>query len=204
MLINKWNWCDAGILYETDAGGSGGDNNKGAESGNAGEMSAEQLKAELERTRTALKAANKEAGDRRKRLDEIEAADAKRKEQELSDAQKAAKRAEEAEAKATQLEAQYRATTIRHAVEMAAAKLNFADPDDAYKLSDLSAITIGDDGKVDGVDAALKALSTAKPHLVKQAQGAGDINARNQGKQTNTTKDAAQSVLDRAYARKKE
>lgn len=185
--------------------GGAGTGSNGAQGNDDGKRpTIEQLQAELDDLRKANKAKNAENATWRKKLDEIEAADAKRKEQELSDAQKAAKRAEEAEAKATQLEMQYRATTIRHAVEMAAARLNFADPDDAYKLADLSAVTIVDDGKVDGVDAALKALSTAKPHLVKQAQGAGDINARNQGKQTNTTKDAAQSVLDRAYARKKE
>jgi NADH dehydrogenase/NADH:ubiquinone oxidoreductase subunit G len=47
-----------------------------------------QVEAELEKTREALKKANKEAADRRKRLDELEAAEEKRKLDAMSDNEK--------------------------------------------------------------------------------------------------------------------
>lgn len=165
MLINKWNWRDAGILYETDAGGSGGDNENSNGNEPGGEMSPEQLKAELERTREALKKANREAGDRRKKLDEIEAAEAKRKEAELSEAQKAAQRAEKAEADYKALQERHRLTAIRSAVRLAAKDAGFVDPEDAVQLADLSGVTLGEDDKVSGADEAVKALAKAKPHL---------------------------------------
>lgn len=48
-------------------------------------VTAEEAIAELERTRAALKEANKEAAARRKRLEELEAAEQKRKEADMSE-----------------------------------------------------------------------------------------------------------------------
>jgi len=62
--------------------------------------------------------------------------------------------------------------SISAAVTISAAHLGFADPDDAVKLMDASKVTY-EDGKVSGVDEALKALSTAKPHLLG-SRAAGD------------------------------
>ena len=56
-------------------------------------------KAEFEKMQAALKEANKEAAARRKRLDELEAAETKRKEAEMTESEKATKRAQELEAK---------------------------------------------------------------------------------------------------------
>lgn len=60
-----------------------------------------EIAAELERTREALKKANREAQERRKRLEELEAAEVKRKEAEMTDAEK-----REAEIKRLQAEKQ--------------------------------------------------------------------------------------------------
>lgn len=60
---------------------------------------AEELKAELEKVRKALKDANKEAAERRKRNEELEAAEAKRKEAEMTESEKAAARVKELESK---------------------------------------------------------------------------------------------------------
>jgi chromosome segregation ATPase len=62
------------------------------------------LAAELERTRAALKQANSEAAERRKRLEALETAEAKKKESELSEVEKLTKRLQEAEAKLSQKE----------------------------------------------------------------------------------------------------
>jgi len=82
------------------------------------------LSAELEKTRLALKAANKEAADRRKRLDELEAAETKRKEGEMSEVDKLTKRLTEAEAK---LKAKERADAQRAVSEKVGLPLAFAE-----------------------------------------------------------------------------
>jgi hypothetical protein len=188
MLITRTG-RDAQILYEANAGGSGeGDSNTGTDSNTGGEMTLAQLQAELETMRKALKAANSESATRRKKLEEIEAAESERKARDLTEAEKAVKRAELAEQRATQLENQWRTSTIRHAVEMTAGGLNFADPDDAFRLADLAGVEIdATTGKVIGVEDALKALAKAKPHLIKQSTTAGDINAQSGGRATGMT-----------------
>lgn len=46
-------------------------------------------------------------------------------------------------------------------------KVTWHDPQDAFRLADLREVTIEDDGTVVGMEAAVKALAKAKPHLVK-------------------------------------
>ena len=147
--------------------------------------------AEVEQLRAALKAANKEAAERRKKLDALEAAEAKRKEDELSEVEKADKRAKDAETKAQQLEQRWRDGMLRSAVTLAATQAQFYDPEDAYRLADLSSLTVNDDGTVTGVEDALKALVKAKPHLVKTTTNAPppDVNAQNRGRTTVPTTD---------------
>lgn len=58
---------------------------------------ASKLEAELEKTRKALKDANKEAADRRKRLEELEAAEKKRQEDAMSETEKLNARLQELE-----------------------------------------------------------------------------------------------------------
>lgn len=65
---------------------------------------AAKTQEELERTREALKKANKEAADRRKRLDELEAAEAKRKEAEMTEAEKTQARIKQLEAEKAERE----------------------------------------------------------------------------------------------------
>lgn len=184
MLISKL-WRDA-ILFEADAGGSGGGEGTGEDDGNGGEMTPEQLQAELERVRVALKKANDESAGRRKKLEEIEAAEEARKTAELSEAQQAAARAEKAEAELKALAERHERNAIQAAVRLEAVTLGFVDPADAVALADLSSVTLGDDDQVIGADKAVQALAKAKPHLVKQATTA-DINARNSGRQTSLT-----------------
>lgn len=62
------------------------------------------LAAELERTKLALKGANKEAAERRKRLEELEQAETKRKESEMSETDKLKKALAETETKLKQME----------------------------------------------------------------------------------------------------
>lgn len=59
---------------------------------------------------------------------------------------------------------------MRSEVKMQAAELGFADWEDALALADLSQVKEDEHGNIIGVDAALKALSEKKPHLLKQQQ----------------------------------
>lgn len=82
-----------------------------------------------------------------------------------------------------------RTAMIRNAVVLAATRANFHDPEDAFRLADLEGVQIGEDGRVSGVEEALKALAKAKPHLVRQAAGTGEINATAAGRQTRASVD---------------
>lgn len=163
----------------------------------------EQLTAELTRTREALKKANSEAAERRVKLQEIEEQEAERAKAEMSEIEKAQAEAKEAADALAQLKESTRSSAIRHAVEMAAAKANFTDPSDAYKLADLSSVDVGDDGTVAGVDEAIKALAESKPYMVKSERAPlSDINASKRGKQT--ASNAGVDYLKKAYGPKKD
>ncbi len=170
MLITKWNWRDAGIIYEADAGGagSGEGDTQAATTEATGAMSVAEVQAELERTKAALKLANKEAAERRRKLDEIEAAGKAKQDAELSEAEKAIKRAEKAEQELQATQQRYRTNAIRSAVQIAARDAGFVDVDDAMKLADLSTVELDETSDtVTGAVDAIKALAKAKPHLLK-------------------------------------
>ena len=76
----------------------------------AAAVTVESLQAELDRVQKALKETNKESASRRKRLEELEAADKQRKDAELSDLEKAKN---ELTATQTQLQALRRAQLAR-------------------------------------------------------------------------------------------
>lgn len=138
--------------------------------------------SELETLRAALRKANAEAADRRKKLEQMEAAEKRKADAQLSEVEQAKKRADEAEAKLEAMQSSMRDRAIRHAIEIEASKAGFADPSDAVALADISAVQYDDDGKVSGADAAVKALAKAKPHLVKAAQPPPNTNGRDGGK----------------------
>lgn len=147
-------------------------------------LDATQLQAQLAQIQDALKKANREAAERRKKLEEFEAAETQRKEAQLSEVEKANKRAEEAAARFEALQSAMRDRAIRHAVEIEASRQGFIDPADAIALADMAAVQYSDDdGKVTGADAVVKALAKAKPHLVRTAQNPpANLNGRDGGK----------------------
>lgn len=156
----------------------------GGEMPAGGDPTAVELAAELERVRQALKAANSESMTRRKRLEELEAAEAKRAQAELSEIDKAKRAQADAEARAAAADERLRTAMIRNAVVVAASKASFYDPEDAFRLADLEGVQIGEDGRVTGVEEALKALAKVKPHLVKALTAAGELNATAAGRAT--------------------
>lgn len=105
--------------------------------------------------------------DLKKAADELKAI----KESQLSETEKLTKRLAELETAKTQAETRARETLIRSAVISEAAKLNFNDPDDAYRLLDLSTVKVDDTGKVEGAIEAVKALAESRKYLIKQSSG---------------------------------
>lgn len=69
---------------------------------------------------------------------------------------------------------------IKAEVTLKVAELGLVDADAAYALMDRTHVSVADDGKVSGVDEALKALLAAKPYLKK-----GDTPAPLSGGATN-------------------
>jgi len=69
-----------------------------------------------------------------------------------------------AQEKAQELETRLQELALRGALSAAAQEMG-CDPDVAWALVDRSALTIGDDGKVQGVKPALDALKKEKPQL---------------------------------------
>jgi len=143
-----------------------------------GDVDDSSLQGRLDRMEVALRKANAEAAERRIKLQEFEETERKRQEAELSETERLKKQLAEAKAAQEQLVVNMRETQTRAAVERMAATMRFHDPADAYALADLSTVTVGEDGKIEGIDTALKTLAKAKPHLIRQEQPA-NLNAQN-------------------------
>lgn len=62
---------------------------------------------------------------------------------------------------------------LRTAVVTKATTMNYIDPDDAFRLLDMAKVKVADTGEVIGLEDALKALATAKPHLVRGTPSLG-------------------------------
>jgi hypothetical protein len=89
----------------------------------------------------------------------------------LTEVERAALAKKVAEDKALELQEQLKDERLKSAILAAASKANFEDPQDAYTLIDRTALEIDANGKVTGVDDALKVLAKAKPYLLTQEGG---------------------------------
>mgnify|MGYP000276848588 CR=1 FL=1 len=85
-------------------------------------------------------------------------------------AKSAEQQVQAAKAKAQEAEARANERLIRGEIRLLADRVGL-DPraaDDAYMLMDKAKVTVADDGTVQGVEEALKALLEAKPYLMRQ------------------------------------
>ena len=152
----------------------------------SGEPTLEALQAELANAQRALKRVNAESVQRRKQLEAHEAAEAKRKEAELSEVERAQAAAKDWENKHALLTAELDAARMRQAFydEADVQKLSFVNAQakrDAFALSDLSSVVMDED-EMTGMPEAVKVLVKSHPHLFGTVQAAADINARTTGK----------------------
>lgn len=132
------------------------------------------------------------------------------REAEMSEIEKAQEQAKQFEDQLSTLTAQLEAERtkaqqdkIRFEFTKVASSANIIDVDAAIALSDLSAVSIDDDGKVVGVDDVVKALVENKPYLVAKKQTQPIGTATNGGGQQYHDKPAEQVLEElRLKARK--
>ena len=153
----------------------------------------------LKSTLDKLRAGEKDAAGKLKRLADLEAAEAKRKQEQMSEAERVAAEKQTLEAELAKLKTAAKDQSIRHAVELTASKMRFRNIEDARALADLSTVEITEDGKVSGVEDALKALAKARPYLIQADNETQDIDARNKKQQPDILDEARKADLEQRY-----
>jgi hypothetical protein len=115
--------------------------------------------------------------DLKAQLEELRKVDEERKRAEMSeierykaDLEKALNERQTFEQELEKLRESVKQERIKNAFITAATSANIAYIDDAFRLADLSAVTIDDDGNVVGIEDAIKTLVEHKPFLLAQAK----------------------------------
>lgn len=115
--------------------------------------------------------------DLKAQLEELRKVDEERKRAEMSeierykaDLEKALNERQTFEQELEKLRESVKQERIKNAFITAATSANIAYIDDAFRLADLSAVTIDEDGNVVGIEDAIKALVEHKPFLLAQAK----------------------------------
>ncbi|ASN68092.1 putative scaffold protein [uncultured Caudovirales phage] len=148
--------------------------------------------------------------DLKAKLATFESQAEEQRQSELSDVQKAQEQAKQFEDQLATLTAQLesernnsRQQAIKNEFIKAASSANIIDIDAAMALSDLSAVDIGEDGKVNGVDDVIKTLVEHKPYLVAKKQTQPIGTATNGGSGGQSEKTAEQLLADAAEKARK-
>lgn len=177
----------AGTTPPASNGGNGAAGNDGGV-----QLTAEQLAAAFNHPRF------KELNERAKKADELQAAADKAAEELAKKNGEFEKLYQTAEERATKAEQSLKQSRIENAVSVAAAKLGVVDPAAAIKLLDQSGISVSEDGKISGVDEAVKTLSETSPYLFKLPQG-GSIGGGTNPTNTGATEFTMSQVKDIAF-----
>lgn len=108
-----------------------------------------------------------EAQSLRRRLKDFEDAQRAADEASLSEAERIKRDKERIEGELQSAQVALRELRLRTAIEREAAKRGFNDPADAYRLLDLAALELDEDGQPRHAESLLNALAKAKPYLVR-------------------------------------
>ena len=162
--------------------------------------SADTLQAQLEETRKALKAANAEAADRRKKLQAFEEAETARKEAEMTEVEKANAKLAEMVAEHDALKQTLRDNALNAAIDLQAKTLNFRNTSDARARINRDALEYGDDEKWSGVEEALQALAKDSPYLIEsKATPANTDGRRRNTENALSTSEALEAEIKARY-----
>lgn len=104
-----------------------------------------------------------------KELADLRKAEEDRKTAELSEVERLKKEKADLEGERETLRGQVKNQLIQSRFEAAAAKMGAVDTEAAFKLADLSGVEMDAEGKVTGVEEALKSLKQARPFLFGEA-----------------------------------
>ena len=149
-----------------------------------GQMTPEELVAEVEGARGQLKIVNAESAGRRKELEAFEKEKADKDKAALSETEKLQAEVKAARDEHKELEDQLRVERVRTAVIKNAIELGFANPEHALALIDLSEVDTTD-GKVTGFEKSLKALAESGDlKMTKEDQRPGYGTPPGRGKPT--------------------
>jgi hypothetical protein len=129
----------------------------------------EQTTLDAEALLREVKALRREAANWRTKLRHAEEAEAERQRSEMTELDRIKADLEAERQARAQAEQRQRDQLIRTQVIAAAAKAGFNDPEDAFRMLDVTTFEVDDAGKVDGLDSALQALAKSKPYLVKSS-----------------------------------
>ena len=195
MLI-RWLGREMRPLHEDDTGTpNGGEQEQPAAPASAPQGEADDFdKDRAMSTIKSLRAFEKDAKAKLKRLDELEQAETKRKQGEMSEAERLKAELEQSQSTLTALQSELTRRRVLDAArrEAETRKLAFF-PDaleDELKLGTFESATVKDDGSVTGLSAILTDLATRKPYLLKPAPKAGDIDAGARGSTSQKEEDA--------------
>ena len=172
----------------------------GATTETAATLDVNELAAELQRARDALRAANNEAAQRRKKLDEYEKAEQTRKDAELSEMDKLNKRLAEAETARQQALTTANDRLIKAAFVAEAAKHGVEYPEDAFLLADKTNVAVDDSGNVIGVAETVKSLVDGK-RLPLRSRAIASLDA-GAGSTSNGQRSTALNEAELAIARR--
>lgn len=123
------------------------------------DMTPEELVTEVEGARSRLSQVNAESAGRRKQIEAFEKEKADKEKAALSDTEKFQAEIKQVREQHETLQKELKAERVRTALFSRANELNFANPEDAIALTDMSAVEVAADGKVTGFEKSMEALA---------------------------------------------
>jgi chromatin segregation and condensation protein Rec8/ScpA/Scc1 (kleisin family) len=134
----------------------------------------EALQKQLEELQRHAKNKEEEAARVQKKLETFQAAEDKRKKDELSEVERLKLEKKEAEEKATQAQAVLIAERTKYEVLAEAGKAQFGDKKQKFINPEIAFRLLSDEDKAKGILVALNELAKANPFLIEQPAANGD------------------------------
>lgn len=152
----------------TDDGNNTNSNTSDDSTAQSGQADATVTRAEYDALRARMQAADQRASQREAELKQL-------RDKDLPEAEKLQRDFKELQENNAKLSEANKKLALDNAF-LKTKGFNWKDPEAALKLADLSDVEIGEDGKVTGLDAALKKLAADKKYLLEDsdAQSGGN------------------------------
>jgi hypothetical protein len=200
MLI-RWLAREMRVLHQEDEGTTSGGTQEQAAASTETEQASTSDDFDKDRamaTIKSLRAFEKDAKAKLKRLEDLEKADQERRTAEMTEAERLRAELDTVSSNFTALQSELTRRRVLDAARREAEhkKLAFF-PDaleDELKLGTFESATVKDDGSVTGLGSILSDLATRKPYLLKPVPRAGDIDAGAKGGTSHKEEDAEHRI----------